>query len=49
MIISHLICEANGKTMPTLSKQNTQTDYVAIQILLVAICQDFVFLWSKVE
>jgi hypothetical protein len=34
MIISHLICEANGKAMPVLSKQNTQTDYVANKYML---------------
>jgi hypothetical protein len=34
MIISHLICEVNGKAMPTLSKQNTQTDYVANKYML---------------
>ena len=34
MIISHLICEANGKAISTLSKQNTQTDYVANKNML---------------
>ncbi len=38
MIISHLICEVNGKAMPTLSKQNTQTDYVANKYMLCGYC-----------
>jgi hypothetical protein len=37
MIILHLICEVNGKAMPTLSKQNTQTDYVANKYMLTDI------------
>jgi hypothetical protein len=38
MIISYLICEANGKAMPTLSKQNIQTDYVANKYMLFGYC-----------
>jgi hypothetical protein len=38
MIISHLICEVNGKAMPKLSKQNTQTDYVANKYMLCGYC-----------
>jgi hypothetical protein len=38
MIISHLICEVNGKAMPTLSKQNTQTDYGANKYILYKYC-----------
>jgi hypothetical protein len=54
MIISHLICEANGKAMPACSKQNTQTDYVANKYMLyryywLQSVKIFYFLCYKVE
>jgi hypothetical protein len=51
-----MICEANGKTMPTLSKQNTQTDYVANKYMLTDIpgCNlsrffIFIFIFKKLN
>ena len=53
MIISHLICEVNGKAMPTLpSKTHKQIMLlinICLWILLVAICQDFYFYVKKLN